>query len=103
MVLAARRITEAAKQELSARDANVIPVANLQIKALPEDLHAELRRRAASEGIAVRTYVLRLIEADQALPAAAEWWGRVRSRRPVDVGRPVAELIAEDRAARHAG
>jgi hypothetical protein len=75
-------------------------VANLQIKDLPDDVHEELRRRARMEGLTVRTYVQRLIEADQALPPRAEWFQRVRHRRPVDLGRPVAELVRTDREGR---
>jgi plasmid stability protein len=72
-------------------------MANLQIKNLPDHVHAELRRRARTEGLTVRAYVQRLIEADQALPSRAEWLGRVRARRPVEVGVPVADLVAADR------
>jgi len=75
-------------------------VANLQIKDLPEPVHEELRRRARLEGLTVRTYVQRLIEVDQALPARSEWFARVRSRRPVDVGASVAAIVAADREAR---
>jgi hypothetical protein len=75
-------------------------MANLQIKDLPDELHEELRRRARMEGVSVRTYVLRLIEADQALPPRSEWFRRIRSRRPIDSAKPLAELIAADRAAR---
>lgn len=73
---------------------------NLQIKDLPDDVHDELRRRARMEGMTVRTYVQRMIETDQALPPRSEWFARVRARRPVDPGVPVAGLVAADRAAR---
>lgn len=76
-------------------------VANLQIKDLPDDVHDELRRRARMEGITVRAYVQRLIETDQAVPPRAEWFARVRQRRPVDPGASVAELIRADRGERH--
>ncbi len=76
---------------------------NLQIKGLPERLHEELRRRARMEGLTVRTYVERLIVADQALPPRAEWFTRVRSRRPVDIGRPIADLVRDDRDRRASG
>lgn len=78
-------------------DATVILMANLQIKDLPEELHDELRRRARKEGLSIRTYLLRLIESDQALPTRAEWWERIRSRRHVDIGGAVADLVAADR------
>ena len=75
-------------------------MANLQVKDLPDPLHEELRRRARLEGITVRTYVLRLIEADQQVPARADWLARLRARRPVELGRPVHELVAADREQR---
>lgn len=77
-------------------------MANLQIKGLPDELHDELRRRARLEGVTVRTYVQRLIEVDQSVPPRSEWLARVRARRPVDLGRAVSELVAEDRELRHA-
>lgn len=76
------------------------PVANLQIKDLPEPVHDELRRRARLEGVTVRTYVLDLIAADQAMPPRSEWFSRLRHRRPVDLGGPVADLIRADRDSR---
>lgn len=72
-------------------------MANLQIKGLPDEVHEELRRRARMEGVTVRSYVERLIAADQALPPRSEWFARIRSRRPIDIGRPVADLVADDR------
>lgn len=78
-------------------------MANLQIKDLPDDLHEELRRRARMEGLTVRAYVERLIRTDQALPPRAEWFARVRARRRVDIGGPVAGLIRADRGERALG
>lgn len=73
-------------------------MSNLQIKDLPEEIHEELRQRARLEGTTVRSYVLRLILEDQQLVPRQLWLARVRARRPVELGRPVSELIAEDRA-----
>lgn len=77
-------------------------MANLQIKGLPDDVHAELRRRAGAEGITLRDYVLRLILADQAFPPRHEWLARVRSRRRVRLDESVAASVARDRANRDA-
>lgn len=75
-------------------------MANLQIKGLPDDVHEELRRRARMEGVTVRAYVEGLIAADQALPPRSEWFARIRLRRPVDIGGPVADLVQKDRGER---
>ena len=76
------------------------PMANLQIKGLPDDIHEELKRRARLEGMTARAYVQRLIEADQALPSKTEWLNRVRALPPVDIGGAVAGLIKQDREER---
>ncbi|MDP8969564.1 MAG: hypothetical protein M3N52_03505 [Actinomycetota bacterium] len=73
---------------------------NLQVKNIPEDVHAELRRRAAQAGMTVRDYVLGLIRRDQSMPSRQDWVASVRRRRPVVLDRPVAEVIAEQRAGR---
>jgi hypothetical protein len=76
-------------------------VSNLQIKDLPEDMHAELRRRAADEGLTLRDYVLRLIERDLALPSKAEFLRRLQSR-PTNPGIDGAAAVREAREERMA-
>jgi plasmid stability protein len=77
-------------------------MANLQIKNVPDHVHAELRRRAALEHLTIRDYVLRLIERDQERMTAQEWLARLRSREPVYLEQSAADGIAEDRAEREA-
>jgi hypothetical protein len=45
-------------------------------------MHAELRRRAADEGLSLRDYVLRLIQRDLALPTKAEFLRRLQAQPP---------------------
>lgn len=73
---------------------------NLQIKNVPEDVHAELRRRAELEGTTVRDYVLGLIRRDQRLPARSEWLARLDALDPASLDRPAHELLADERAER---
>jgi plasmid stability protein len=54
----------------------------IQIKNVPEDLHAKLRRRAASQGRSVSSYVLETLERDLALPSMREWLDNLK-RDPV--------------------
>jgi len=75
-------------------------VANLQIKALPDEVHEELRRRARFEGISVRDYVLRMIRDDLETPSKAEWAARMRSRSPLPIGNDAADQVRADRAER---
>lgn len=77
-------------------------MADVQIKDVPDDIHAELRRWAADEGMSVRDYVLRLLRRDQALPTPQEWMRMVRSHDPALIDRSAADLVAEARAERDA-
>ncbi len=79
-------------------------ISNLQIKNLPEGLHAELRRRAGRSGLTVRDYVLRLIEADQRLPSTEDWLDELRAHPPVTISADdVVRAIEEARDGRDAG
>lgn len=49
------------------------PVATLQVKNLPDELHASLRERAAREGLTLSDYVTRLVRRDLRRPALNEW------------------------------
>jgi plasmid stability protein len=75
---------------------------NLQIKNLPDDVHEELRRRAAEQGLSLRDYVVRLIRRDLAMPSAKEWLAAVDERPRTKLARPVADYIREDREEREA-
>jgi plasmid stability protein len=73
---------------------------NLQIKSVPEEVHEELRRRAAEAGITIRDYLLDLIRRDLALPSRPQWLESLRRLRPVDLDRPAAEYLREERSGR---
>lgn len=45
----------------------------LQVKNLPDALHAELRRRARAEGTSVSELVTRLLRRELSRPSLAEW------------------------------
>jgi hypothetical protein len=77
-------------------------MANLQVKNVPEEIYAELRRRAELEHITIRDYVLRLIKRDQERMHPIEWLERLHTREPVYTGQSAADGIAEDRAEREA-
>ena len=70
---------------------------NIQIKNVPEEIHDELRLRAAEEGISLRDYVLRLIRQDMAR-VSLEQWRRELARLPkTNLDRPAADYIREER------
>jgi plasmid stability protein len=73
---------------------------NLQVRDMPESLHRELKRRAKARGQALTDYVQGILEREVARPPAEEVFERIRKRAPVDLGRPAAEIIREERRER---
>jgi antitoxin FitA len=76
-------------------------VSAIQVKNLPEPLHAELRRRAAEEGMTLAEYVLDVLRRDLALPGQRQWLERVGSREPVPTA-GVLDALDATRAEREA-
>ncbi len=72
---------------------------HLQVKNVPDDTYAELRRRAAAEGTTIRDYVLRVLRRDLERPPLQEWLERVdRSRPRSDI--TIDEILAATDAAK---
>jgi plasmid stability protein len=72
----------------------------IQIRNVPDWLHREIERRARAHGMTMTAYLQQLLEREVATPDQDEVFARVASHEPVDLGRPAAELIHEERAAR---
>jgi plasmid stability protein len=51
-------------------------VAALQLKNMPDELHAALRSRAAEAGLTLTDYVTRLLHRDLSRPSMAQWLAR---------------------------
>jgi antitoxin FitA len=71
---------------------------SVQIKSVPEDVHAELRRRAANEGKSLQEYLLgRLIE-DARRPSLDELLARAGQRSGGRLSfRFASDAVREDR------
>lgn len=68
----------------------------LQVKNLPDELHAALAARARAERVTMSEYVIRVLRRDLAKPTGAEWVARRRARSgPV---RDIDTLAALDAA-----
>jgi plasmid stability protein len=74
----------------------------IQVRNVPDRLHRELMRRARSRGQNLTDYVQEILEREVARPPAAEVFERIRRRGSVSLGRPAADLIKQERAAREA-
>ena len=72
----------------------------LQVRDIPDDLHRELVRRAKRRGQTLTDYVQGILEREVARPPAEEVFERIRRLPRVDIGRPAAELIREEREER---
>jgi antitoxin FitA len=74
-------------------------MSNLQVKNVPEELHRRLRQIAEREGTSVRSLVL---EAVARRVAWDDFVQRLRTRAPVDLGRPAGTTLEEVRDERDA-
>ncbi|MGH3978936.1 MAG: FitA-like ribbon-helix-helix domain-containing protein [Pseudonocardiaceae bacterium] len=65
----------------------------IQVKNVPEDLHAALRRRAAREGMDLQHYLLRVIRRELSLPSETEWLEELRAQSTVSGLPPASEML----------
>jgi hypothetical protein len=69
------------------------------IRDLPDDVHAELARRAAAKDMSLRAYLRELLTEHVAVPSMEDWLEHVRALGPTHAGGPTgAELVAAARA-----
>lgn len=68
------------------------------IRDLPDQVHAELVRRAAASDMSLRAYLREVLSDHVALPSIQDWLDRVREIGPVDAGESSgADLVAATR------
>lgn len=72
----------------------------IQVKNVPPELHEELRRRAAEEGIDLQDYLLRVLRNDVSVPTQRQWLARLRQQPQATGLPPAAEILDETRADR---
>lgn len=72
----------------------------IQVRNVPDELHRELTKRARTRGQTLTDYIQEILEREVARPPAREVFERIGSRTPVDLDRPVAEVIREEREGR---
>lgn len=69
------------------------------IRDLPDEVHAELTRRASSEDKSLRAYLREVLTHHVAAPSMDQWLERVREIGPNHVGTPSgSDLVAAGRA-----
>lgn len=74
----------------------------LQVRSLPDDVHAELVRRAKHKHVSLSDYVREILVREVAYDDPSEWFDRVRATRAgLRKGGPSgAELVREGREER---
>jgi hypothetical protein len=75
----------------------------IQVRNVPDWLHRELMRRALARGETLTDYIQGILEREVARPEAEEVFRRIASRPRVDLDRPAADLIRDERAERRIG
>ncbi len=65
------------------------------IRDLPDEVHAELVRRAAAEDKSLRSYLREVLTEHVAVPSMDQWLQHLRDLGPTHTGGPTgAELVA---------
>ena len=72
----------------------------LQVRNVSDQLHAELVRRARARGETLTQYLEGVLQREVERPLPEEVFRRIRTRTPVKLDRPVADLIREERELR---
>ena len=72
----------------------------IQIRNVPDEIHAELRVRAIRARMSLSDYLLTELEELTALPSAEEMWERLESRSRVLGGESSADVVRAMRDAR---
>jgi hypothetical protein len=72
----------------------------VQIRNVPDEVHRQLKARAALAGTSISEYLLREIERSLERPTREELLSRLRSRQRVEPSEPVAAAVAAEREGR---
>lgn len=72
----------------------------IQIRNVPDDLHRAAKARAALEGLTLSDLALRALEREMSTPTLEEIEARIDALPPVELSRPAAEWIREERDVR---
>lgn len=71
----------------------------IQVRNVPDELHAELVQRAERRGLTLTDYVQEILEREVSRPPREEVFERIARRYPVTLESPVAQVLREERTA----
>lgn len=72
----------------------------IQVRNVPDALHEELMRRAQARGQTLTDFIQEILERQVSRPQPEEIFHRIRGRAPMDLPRPAAALVREEREKR---
>ncbi len=74
-------------------------MASLQIRNVPEDVHRELKKRAAAMGMSLSEYALSELVRSTQQPTMEELMARIKALPPVEIGDAAVTIIRAHRDA----
>ena len=74
----------------------------IQVRSVPDRLHRELVRRARARGQTLTDYIQEILEREVSRPPATEVFERIARRPAINLGRPAADLLREERSEQEA-
>lgn len=69
----------------------------IQVRNVPDEIHRELKVRAARKGVSLSDYVLELARRDVSRPTMEEWLARIDARPLIESHVSVEDIIRESR------
>ena len=72
----------------------------IQVRGIPESLHATLKSRAAREGMSLSDFLKKELERVAERPTMREWLERTREAKPIATKRSATRIIREMRDGR---
>ncbi|HEX4805023.1 MAG TPA: hypothetical protein VFU94_03900 [Conexibacter sp.] len=72
----------------------------IQIRNVPDELHRDLKVRAARSGMTLSDFLLAELRSLSVRPTMQEWLDRAATWEPVDVSESPAEALAAERGRR---
>ena len=67
----------------------------IQIRGVPDRMHATLKARAAREGMSLSDFIKRELERAAERPTMQEWLERTRNAKPIPAKMSAARVIRE--------
>jgi antitoxin FitA len=72
----------------------------IQVRDVPDQLHATLKARAASQGMSLSDFIKKELERTAERPSMREWLEMTRRAKPIPAKRSAAQIVRELRDAR---